>query len=83
MGKVPVAGVEGACIQQPPLWIESCFSCVPAALAAFCQRALFILLNPVNERCRMKSPDGQYLPVTHQLLHGQCLAEQLPPFSPC
>lgn len=31
----------------------------------------------------MKSPDSQYLPVMHQLLHGQCLAEQLPPFSPC
>jgi len=83
MGKTAVAGVEGACIQQPPLWIESCFSCVPAARAAFSQRALFILLNPVNERCRMKSADGRYQPVTQQLLHGQCLAEQLPPLSPC
>lgn len=83
MGTVPVAGVEGTCIQQPPLCTESRFSCAPAAPAAFSQRALFILLNPVNERCRMKSPDSQYLPVTHQLPHGQCLAEQLPPFSPC
>lgn len=83
MGMVPVAGVEGMCIQQPPVRTESRFSCAPAAPAAFSQRALFILLNPVNERCRMKSPGSQYLPVTHQLLHGQCLAEQLPPFSPC
>lgn len=83
MGNAPVAGVEGACIQQPPLWIESCFSYAPAAVVAFSQKALFILLNPVNERCRMKSPGGQYLLVMHQLLHRQCLAEQLPPFSPC
>lgn len=73
----------GNCIQQPPVCTESRFSCAPAAPAALSQRALFILLNPVNERCRMKSPDSQYLPVTQQLLHGQCLAEQLPPLSPC
>lgn len=63
-------------------WTESCFSHAPAALTAFSQRALFILLNPVNERCQMKSRGSQYLPVTHQLPHGQCLAEQLPPSSP-
>lgn len=82
-GNGPCGWCGGNCIQQPPVRTESRFSCAPAAPAAFSQRALFILLNPVNERCRMKSPDSQYLPVTHQLLHGQCLAEQLPPFSPC
>lgn len=34
--------------------------CAPAAPAACSQRALFIPLNPVNERCRMKSPGSQY-----------------------
>lgn len=82
MGKAPVAGVDGACIQQHPLWTESCFSCVPAALAAFSQRALFSLLNPVDARCRGSSPGSRSLPVTPQLLHGQCLAERLPPPAP-
>lgn len=82
MGKAPVAGADGACIQQHSLWTESRFSCVPAALAAFSQRALFSLLNPVDARCRGSSPGSRSLPVTPQLLHGQCLAERLPPPAP-